>query len=52
MISMFCRHYTKKGQKEESDSEFKLAEYHLKDTFKTTEDALKLFQVNIRTIVR
>lgn len=38
------RHYEKKGEEKKTKSEFQLAEYHLKDNFKTTEDALKLFQ--------
>jgi hypothetical protein len=44
-ITVLSRHYEKKGEKKESMSEFELPEYHLKDAFKTTEDALKLFQV-------
>jgi len=36
------RHYTRKGEKDED--EFSLKEYFLKETFKTTDESLKLFQ--------
>merc|ERR1719481_2474962 len=36
------RHYTRKGEKDED--EFSLKEYYIKETFKTTDESLKLFQ--------
>ena len=36
------RHYTRKGENDED--EFSLKEYFLKETFKTTDESLKLFQ--------
>jgi len=38
------RHYTKKGEKEDDESEMSLKEYYLKDNFSTVEKALELFQ--------